>query len=193
MNIKRPSPKQLVPKDAQLVYKGKVFDFYSWQQKMFDGTSATFEGLKRADTTNIIPVTTDGKIILLEQEQPGLAPFVGVVGGRVDNGENPLNAAKRELMEETGYTSSDFVLWDAIQLESKIDWACFTFIARNCQKVGGQKIDAGEKIKLKFVNFDEFLKVAAQDNFRDIEVTVKLFKITQNPRELEKTKKLLNT
>lgn len=58
------------------MFKGVIFDVYQWEQEMFDGTTQTFEKLKRPDTIMVIPVTEDGKIILTEQEQPGKKPFI---------------------------------------------------------------------------------------------------------------------
>ncbi len=192
MDTKRPVSKQPIPKYAQRVFKGKMFDVYQWEQEMFKGEKAIFEKIKRVDTVNVLPVTTDGKIILSEQEQPGLEPFVGVIGGRVDEGENPLEAVKRELLEETGYEAKKFILWEAIQLTEKVDWAIYTFVAKGCERVKKQEFDSGEKIKLKFVTFDELIKIASQDNYRDIEIALKLYKVTQNPEELEKARRLFS-
>lgn len=76
----------------------------------------------------------DGKILLTELEQPGQEPFMGACGGRVDDGENILEAAKRELLEETGYEASEYTLWDAQHPTSKIDWVVYTFAAKGLKK-----------------------------------------------------------
>lgn len=47
----------------------------------------------------VFPVLPDGRILLTEQEQPGREPFIGACGGRIDEGEDALTAAKRELLE----------------------------------------------------------------------------------------------
>jgi len=106
MEIKRPPNKQPIPEYAKCVFNGIIFDVYQWQQKQFDGTTATFEKLKRPDTVMLLPVTNDKKIVITEQEQPGKQPFIGSIGGRVDPGEDILTAAKRELLEESGYEPS---------------------------------------------------------------------------------------
>jgi ADP-ribose pyrophosphatase len=98
MNIKKPISKQPLPKHAKKVFEGIIFDVYQWEQKMFDGTTQTFEKLKRPDTVTVIPITHDGMIMLTKQEQPGKQAFVGAAGGRVDYGEGIIEAAKRELL-----------------------------------------------------------------------------------------------
>src|SRR3989304_1055676 len=181
MEIKRPPSKQPIPEYAKCVFNGIIFDVYQWQQKQFDGTTATFEKLKRPDTVMLLPVTNDKKIVITEQEQPGKQPFIGSIGGRVDPGEDILTAAKRELLEESGYEANEFVLWDAQQPITKIDWAIYTFIAKGLRQVAEQDLDSGEKIKLKYVTFDEFVDLVLNGRFADTEVLVKFLRAKLDP------------
>ena len=190
MKIKRPQSRQPIPPNAKKVFKGEVFDVYQWKQKLFDGTYATFEKIKRADGVNVIPVTAEGKIILGRQAQPGEKPFIGVLGGAMDEGETPLETAKRELLEESGYKATKWTLWDAVQLYSKSEWAIYTFIARGCQKVQAQTLEPGERIKLLYVSFDEYLDIIAQENYRDSELALKIFRLQRDPKQLEETRRL---
>ena len=103
MNIPYPPAKRPLPKHAKKVFTGEIFDVYQWEQEMYDGSTVIFEKIKRADTVSVIPITTEQKILISHEEQPGLKPFYGVFGGRIEPEENPLSAAKRELLEETGY------------------------------------------------------------------------------------------
>jgi len=125
MKINKPKSKQPIPQDAKKVFSGVMFDVYQWEQKLFDGTKTTFEKLKCSDTVIVFPILDDGRIILTQQEQPGRPPFIGVAGGRVSKNEDILEAAKRELKEETGYEASKFILWNAQQMISKIEWAVY--------------------------------------------------------------------
>ncbi len=192
MNIERPKSEQPLPEHAKRVYKGVVFDVYQWEQEMYDGTKKTFEKLKRPDRVVVFPVLPDGKILLTEQEQPGKDPFVGGVGGRVDEGEEILEAAKREMREESGYEAEKFILWDARQPTSKIEWAVYTFIAKGCKKVADLHLDAGEKITLKPVTFDEFVELGAKEDFAEKEVGHQLLEAKYNLEKREKLKKLFN-
>src|SRR3990167_5343878 len=143
MEIIRPKSKQPIPDSAKKVFSGVIFDVYQWEQEQFDGTKATFEKLKRPDTVVVFPVLPDGRIILTEQEQPGKEPFIGATGGRGDEGEDILTAAKRELLEESGYEAEKYILWHAEQPVSKIDWAVYVFIAKGLKKVADLDLDGG--------------------------------------------------
>ncbi len=192
MNIERPKSKQPMPADAKKVFEGVVFDVYQWDQKLYDGRTTKFEKIKRPDTVVVFPVQDDGKIVLTEQEHPGKEPFIAATGGGVESGEDILAAAKRELLEETGYEAEEFILWDAQQPMGKIDWAVFTFIAKGIKKVAELSLDGGEKVKLMPVTFDEFLEIGTQKNFSEREIVPYLFEAKLIPERREQLRALFS-
>jgi 8-oxo-dGTP pyrophosphatase MutT (NUDIX family) len=192
MKIERPKSKQPIPDNAKKVFEGVLFDVYQWEQELFDGTKTLFEKLKRPDTVVVFPVLDDGKILLTEQEQPGKEPFMGATGGRVDKGEDILHAAKRELLEESGYEASEFILWDAQHPTSKIDWVVYSFIAKGLKKVSDMNLDAGEKITLKPVSLDEFIDIAINKNFVEKEILPKLYEAKLHPEKKGELEKLFD-
>ena len=148
-----------IPKQAKCVFKGVIFDTYQWEQEMFDGSKATFEMLKRPHGTRIIAIQDD-KIIVCREQQPAGKEVVGTFGGRVDEGETPIEGAKRELLEESGLTSDDWeILSEQEPYPEKMDFTLHTFVARNCKKIQEPSKDPGEKIKIISVNFEEFIEI----------------------------------
>ncbi|MFA6050525.1 MAG: NUDIX hydrolase [Candidatus Paceibacterota bacterium] len=192
MNIERPISNQPMPSHAKKVFDGQIFDVYQWEQELYDGTTAIYEKLKRADTAIVFGVLSDGRILLTEQEQPGKIPFRGAAGGRVDPGEDVLHAAKRELLEETGYEAERFILWDAQHPTSKIDWVVFTFIAKGLKEVGGQNLDPGEKIKLMPVTFDELVDIVTTGDFAEKEIKPMFLQAKYNSEKMEELRKLFD-
>lgn len=180
-----------IPKQAKQVFKGVIFDVYQWPQKMYDGSCKTFEMLKRADTVQIIAVTKDKKILLAKQKQPQYKKyFYSVLGGRVDKGETPLQAAKREMLEEAGYQSNDWELVATKALYHKIEWTMYNFVARDCKKISEQSLDAGEKIKILPVNFQKFLQILLVPNFRSQDIALDVLKLTTQNKLNQFKKKL---
>ena len=170
--IPRPASRQPIPDHARCVFRGVLFDVYQWEQRLFDGTTAVFEKVKRPDTAYVIPVTPDRKLLLCEQVQPGGTPVVGLLGGRIAAGESPEEGARRELREEAGLEARVVTLWDSYQFLPKIDWVVYTFIARECTPLSSRRLDAGEEIRLIYFSFDEFIRVVSEDRFGDLEVAL---------------------
>lgn len=160
-----------LPPHAKKVFAGVMFDVYQWEQELFDGSTATFERLKRPDSACVIPVMHDGTIVLLDEEQPGREPFLATPGGRVEEGEDPHDAALRELREETGLVPTEIELWFALQPTSKIDWAVFFLIAHGCEQVEQPQGEPGERLRQVRCSFDEFLAHIRSPLFRDRELT----------------------
>ncbi len=191
MEIKSPISKQPIPAHAQCVFKGKLFDVYQWEQVMFDGTTKTFEKVKRPDTAIILPVLDNGNILLIKEEQPGkTSSYITACGGRIDEGEDILKAAKRELLEETGYEASEFILWKAICPSQKIDYVGYYFIAKGCRKIFDQSLDGGEKVDIKEVSFDEFLQIARKQRFMEKELIADLYEALLDQEQYLKIKEL---
>lgn len=151
--------------NAKMVFKGRIFEVWQWEQKMYDGSIQIFERLKRSNTAQVIPIIGD-KILIQEQEQPDIKrSFSSIPGGRCENNENSLAAAKRELLEETGYASDDWELWREENPAVKIIWTVYTFVARNCYYKQPPNLDAGEKITTRLISFDEFLMLSEDPAF----------------------------
>lgn len=158
-----------IPDHAKCVYKGKIFEVYEWPQEMFDGSIETFECLKRRPTTSVLAF--DGSdIIFSKQEQPGKPEFYSFLGGRCEEGEDPLEGAKRELLEESGLVSDNWKLIRCYNIGGKIDWQVYYYAAYSCRKVAEQKLDSGERIVLMRLPFTQFLReILPQPNFAETE------------------------
>lgn len=156
--MKKVIPKNavLVPDQADKVFEGMIFDVYQWPQKLFDGSEYTFEMLKRTDTATVICVVDD-KLLVIEDEQPHLGKRISLPGGRVDdNDDSTLDAAVREIKEETG---CEFINWRLIKVSQpyrKIEWFVYVYLAWDVKTKNQPVLDPGEKIQISEVSFDEF-------------------------------------
>ena len=180
------------PHNVKLVFKGKIFEVFQWEQKMFDGSTEVFEGLKRPDTIQIIP-TVDAKIYLSYEEQPNKSLSYTFLGGRAEKNEEPLVTAKRELLEEAGLESVDWELIKTYESEGKIQWITYLFAARNCKKIAEPKLDPGEKIEVKKVTFDEFLEIVSSEKFWGQNIANDILRMRLDPKKLAEFKNKLLT
>lgn len=142
-----------IPKHAKKVFTGVIYDIWQWQQELFDGSYTTFEMASRADVVSVIPIIGD-ELVILHEEQPSHPPRTGFPGGHIDPGETPLQAAVRELHEETGMVFKNLKL---VMVEDigggKLDWTAYRFIATGYIRTDEPHIDPGEKIEVEQVPF----------------------------------------
>jgi ADP-ribose pyrophosphatase len=181
-----------IPDNAKLVFKGLLFDTYQWEQELFDGSTSTFEALKRRDSVTIV-ATHEGKIVINKEEQPGRPPFITCPGGVIESTDTPLESASRELLEETALCSEDWKEWFTADPwgTNKVEWNNYFFIAKNCQKAEHPSLDAGEKIEVTYVTFEEFLELRLEPTFRNKELIPFLERASQNEEEKQKLQALL--
>ena len=123
-----------VRKDTVELPDGKVLDdFYVW------------EGL---DVVMIVPITTDNKLVLVKQYKHGIDDItVEFPAGYIEDMNDIKNEAKRELAEETGYTTTKIsYLFKFTVNPSKATAVVYTYIAENAEKTLDTKFDTTENI-----------------------------------------------
>jgi ADP-ribose pyrophosphatase len=167
-----------IPPNAEKVFTGKIFDVYQWEQKMFDGSTAIFESLKRPNTIEVIATRGD-KILMSKQSQPNKHNYLSLFGGRAEEGEPALATAKRELLEESGLESRDWELFKVYEPVHKIEWQVYTYIARNCKQIADPKLDPGEKIETIECSFEKFIDLVQDDAYWGTEFTLDVLKMKQ--------------
>ncbi len=180
------------PQEAKCVFKGIIFDVFQWQQKMYDGSMATFERLKRPNTALVLPITTDGKILLIRQTQPQSSKErLSLPGGRCEPDEDPRNTALRELKEETGFTTDDLQLLFQVSPFMKIEWTLYYYLAKKSHRVADQNLDAGERISLVYMDFEKFIELVTRDeNFEEFNLALFMFRKLFSPGGVEELRKI---
>jgi ADP-ribose pyrophosphatase len=117
---------------------GKIGDYYK---------------AKYPDWANVIALTPQNEIILIKQYRHGSESIeIEIPGGCIERGENPLEAASRELLEETGYSGSSPILLGSMKPNPSIqDNSCYSILIKDCQKNQAQELDNGEDIEVLIV------------------------------------------
>ena len=112
--------------------------------------------LESKDWVNIIALTPDEEIIVVRQYRFGIGKITTEIpGGVIDPGEDSLEAAKRELREETGYTSRDWEYLGAVEANPAYhDNLCHHWMARNAEKTDELDLGKGENLEADVLSLD---------------------------------------
>ncbi len=94
---------------SRMLYTGRVFGVRRDRVIEPGGVEATRDVVVHPGSVVVMPVFPGGRILLIQQYRHSVGQYLWeLVAGRIDRGESPLVAARRELAEETGYTALHF-------------------------------------------------------------------------------------
>ncbi|MFP8490034.1 NUDIX hydrolase [Gracilimonas sp. Q87] len=146
----------------ELKYTTNIFKLLSRDMKiMSEDHSATFSIIKAPEWMNVIPLTSDNEIVLVEQFRYGIEkPTLELPGGMVDEGETHDETARRELLEETGYTGKDWSYLGKVSSNPAfLTNYTHLYVVKNCRKIQEQQLDGNERINVHTMPLDDFLEL----------------------------------
>ncbi|MDE6270961.1 MAG: NUDIX hydrolase [Muribaculaceae bacterium] len=127
---------------------------------------------------NVIARTTDGRFVMVEQYRPGLdGIFTELVAGVAEAGEEPLQAAKRELLEETGYAGGKWSLSMVISANpGSLNNLSYSFVAEGVEKVSAQQLDTTEDVAVHLIDADTLKNWLVNDEIKQSLMAAPLWK-----------------
>lgn len=158
----------------------KIFNVrYDWLENPRNGRQSRATILETPDWVDMVPVTPEGKIVLVDQFRFGIAAVTTEIpAGVIESGETPLAAAQRELLEETGYTSSEWVDLGWVEPNSAFqDNRCHQWLARDARLTHPPDLDEGEMIAVRVQSLDEVRQEIAAGRLRNSLALLALSKV----------------
>lgn len=151
-----------VTTDERVEYTTNIFKVLKRDMRIeSENHAATFSIVDAPDWINVIALTPEKKIVLVEQYRYGTeVPTLELPGGVCDPGELPLESSKRELLEETGYSSNKWISLGKVSSNpAMMTNYTHTYLAKNCIKTAEQKLDGNERINVHVLPLKEFLNL----------------------------------
>lgn len=124
---------------------------------------ASFFVVENPDWVNVIALTKEKKVVLIEQFRHGTESIIlEIPGGMVDENEDPELAAKRELLEETGFEAGEIIYLGKSHPNPAIQSnTIFHYLALDCEKTGETNFDEHESVDTKIFSLEEIPKLIA--------------------------------
>lgn len=126
--------------------------------------------VKIPDAVIVPAMTLEGKFLCFRQTKYAIADeTLATVGGMLNSGEEPLAAAQRELLEETGYAAPDWThLGSFIADPNRGVCSIHLFLAQNAAPVAAPNADDLEDQQLLLLSKDEIRQALTQGDFKAI-------------------------
>jgi ADP-ribose pyrophosphatase len=123
--------------------------------------------LNEQSGANIVALTADNKVLLVKQYRPALDKVVyDFPAGYIEKGEDKMAAASRELLEETGYSSSNWLFTGEVNpLPNRISKTDYCFLAQNIELTQPQKLDEFEQISFQLFSIEELERMILNNEF----------------------------
>lgn len=115
--------------------------------------------LERPDAAIIFPLTDAGEVVFVRQWRPAIERVeLGLPAGLVERGEEPEKAARRELLEETGYAGGEWKPLGALASSPSLkdNWA-HLYLARGVERTSEPQPDEHERVEVVTVLVEEAL------------------------------------
>ncbi len=153
---------------SEIIYKGPVFGVRRDEVLEPGGIRTTREVVTHPGSVVVLPLLPDGRILLVRQYRHATRQFLWeLVAGRIERGENPRQAATRELLEETGYRAKRYrVFLDIFPTPGFLEERMYILLAQGLTS-GDARPEEDEKISSRVFNRSQLRQMIRRGKLRD--------------------------
>lgn len=160
--------------EREQIFSGRMIDLYLDQVELPNGAKSSREIVRHPGAVAIIPITEEGKIVLVEQyRKPLEKSLLEIPAGKLDPGEEPAQTAIRELEEETGYTTDHLTyLTSAYSSPGFSDEILYIYLAEQLKiSNSGRELDEDEFVEVFEYPLDQLEELETSQRIHDLKTS----------------------
>ena len=170
---------------SEPIFKGKVISLKVDDVILPNGNESKREIVNHPGAVAIIPITSDGKMILVEQYRKALErSIIEIPAGKLEKGEGPEHTARRELEEETGLGCNELIYLQSFATSPGFaDEIIHVYVAKDLYKIEHKaELDEDEFVSLMEVTLEEAEQMVKEQKIYDVKTAfaVLWLKLQQN-------------
>ena len=150
------------------LHQGRVFNLITENYTLRNGVTSDMDFIQHPGAAAMVPMLNNQEVVLIKQYRHAIREFIWEIpAGTLDTGESPINCARRELVEETGYSADDWhQLGTITPLPGCSDERIHIFLASDL-KPAEQNLDDDEMLKVHQVKLKEALQMILKGEISD--------------------------
>ncbi len=159
------------------IFEGKIFTVVRDEVQLPNGESAPRELVLHSGGAGILPVDSNGDITLVKQYRCGAkAVLTEICAGKLEKGEDPMECAKREMLEELGLVAKSIIPLGSFSPTPAYDSEItYIFLATDLEYVG-QKLDEGEFLEIVKMPLKEAVSLVLNGDILDGKTQIAILK-----------------
>ncbi len=155
--------------ETKYFFKGRILKLRVDQVQLENGVKSQREIVEHPGAVAIVALDENNNVLLVTQfRKPMEKEILEIPAGKLEAGEDPLECAKRELLEETGYEASFwkeiFTLYTSPGFSNEV---VIIYLAKGLHQVLDAPMDAQEISKIDLINMDVALDMIKQNKIKD--------------------------
>ena len=170
--------------ESREIYKGKIITVHVDQIQQSSGRTAAREVVEHHGGVGILPLDAEGRVCCVRQfRYPYREQVLEIPAGKLEEGEDPLTCAVRELSEETGFSAETYVYLGQIYPSPGYCSEILHVYLATGLKPGSAHPDEGEILNVEWYTLDELTEMVMRGELKDAKTVIAILKAKRYTEE----------
>lgn len=170
--------------NREMLYRGRIFELSKDQVRYQSGATVQIDVIHHRGGAGVVPITDNNEVVLVRQYRHPVGEYLlELPAGKLDDGDSPEQAARRELAEEAGFHSDDLrLITTAFPAPGYCGEKLYIFLARALKPVE-RRPDFDEEIEVVYLPFDQACEMVSSGEINDAKTIIGLLATDRLLRE----------